>query len=73
MLNLREILDLRFSKQTCSKTVFSFGKHFHRANFLGVLFGRALFRRRIGESIFFGESTLRRALLERRAPEESTI
>ena len=61
MLNLREILDLRFSKQTCSKTVFSFGKHLHRANFLGVLFGRALFRRRIGES------TLRRALLERRA------
>ena len=68
MLDLTKILDLRPSKQTCSETVFSCGKHFHRANFLGDLLGEHFLEgEHFGESTFFVKSTLRRALLERRA------
>ena len=67
-LDPRKIIDLRFSKQTCSETVFSGGKHLDIVNFLRDLLGEQFLEgEHFEESTLFVKSTLRRALLECRA------
>ena len=81
-MDTRKNLDLRFSKQTFSETVFRPEKHLDRANFLRDLLGEHFLKGELGrtlrgehffceehfeESTIGAQSTLRRALFERRA------